>query len=79
MKFSTQQQIVFDLLIGYLREDVKGKPSLIKKIENESVNLTFTLKWFMNETLLGDSDGMRRRLNQIREYYLDRLKKDIKK
>jgi len=78
MELSYSQGKVIDLMIRYM-EDSPMKQST--QIGTESVNLRYTIKWFKE---IQDGEDTRtlvskkRRLNLMRWYYMDRLKKDLR-
>lgn len=81
MKLTDKQKEVIHYMVKYLKKDYKTQRYI--NIHNTAMNIDHTIAWFQHiwtgklYQSLDDTDS-KKRLNLVREYYLDRLKKDMK-
>ena len=86
MKLSDKQKDVIHYMVKYLNEELENgnhTKIYVMRMNNVNVDIKHTILWFRNlwkgnvYNLLPDKLS-KERLNIVREYYIDRLKKDIK-
>ena len=86
MKLSDKQKDVIHYMVKYLNEELETgnhETIYVIKMNNVNVDIKHTITWFRN-LWKGNSYNFltdklsKERLNIVREYYIDRLKKDIK-
>lgn len=91
MKLTEQQRKVLKLMIWYLKNDINGNGAIYIRIDGVEVNKDFTRKWFKaiyggektfmdadrNKNSIGTEYRIKKRLNLLRDHYMDYLKRDI--
>lgn len=81
MKLTINQKNVIHWMVKYLLEEPNKDRHI--KMDRTMVNINYTVEWFQR---IANGEAHRyhsnmkakRRLNLVRYYYLDKLKKDIK-